>query len=336
MAMVNEKKVSVVIVNWKSFDYTMKAIQSLDRHVKDGSFEVIVVDNNSLTDEHKERLKKRVCLCVNDSNLGFAIAANQGVQLATTPFVLLLNPDCQLTETGIEPLLKVMENQPEVGICGPMVVEPDGEVVRSCRRSLPGILSLLGSYTLFSSVYNQLVRSRYKQDESYQRSGLTACIQGSCFLVRRSEFQAMGGFDERIPLFLDDMDLCARYRKSGFQVYYCSDAVVIHEGGRSIEKMTNHTHTSLVNFMAHDVFFLKHRGLFHFMTHRVLLFVLAVFFLSLNLVLLPVLYLLIQKRSLHYLSKHFWMLVYSLTGCFSPRGYPPSWPKCLFSVIKRK
>ena len=330
--------ISVVIVTWHSFACVKKALLSLKEHLKDVTFEVIIVDNDSLSAIELQELKESPLtkIIVNNENLGFSIASNRGVQEASSPLVLLLNPDCLVTGTSIQPMVYQLRKHPGIGMTGPLILDPKGDPVRACRRDKPGLMGLCMEYTLVSNFYFKARKlmgwDSWKKE--YYRSGPIHRVQGSCMLVRREEFLKLGGFDPRIPLFLDDMDLCARYEKSGMTVYYCSDSEVIHAGGQSIKKMKNPTHSSLINLMAHDCYFLKHGKVPQFVGHHLIIFLVSIPLLLANLILCIPLFLTIGRRTVQYLEKHIWMLIYSLTGCFYPYLFPKTWPRCLFKVMK--
>jgi len=322
-------ELSITIVNWNSFEDTLKAIASIQEHAGCIDYELIVVDNGTVNDAQAEALSRQCTLIRNNGNRGFAAASNQGVEASHAERILLFNPDCRLTNKGLAPMLQVLDNTPKVGVVGPLIHDSRGDIVPSCRRPHPGLTRLFLQYTLLSRIQERL----FPRADRFSHSGTTPSIQGSCMLFRRSDFQNLGGFDERIPLFLDDMDLCWRYEQAGFRIHFCAETIVVHQGGTSIQTMKRPLNTSLVNLMAHDLFFLKHKGFFWVLGHHGILFLLALFFLFVNLVAFIPLWLGLRSTAFHYLEKHVWMLVYSVTCSFFPSHYPKKWPYSLFKVL---
>jgi len=322
---------TIVIVNWKSRDPLKQCLTSIESNLNQALYEIIIIDNNSLSNSEVEEFSQfqNTQVLRNSKNLGFARAINQGVMIATGHFTLILNPDCMITKNAIEPMITILENDSHIGIVGPLIVQPSGQIVRACRRQHPTLWTLMCEYTLITNLYHQfleLVRLD-KWNKKYRQNGLTYCIQGSCLLVRTKQFIELGLFDERIPLYLDDMDLCLRYEKSGSLIYYHADSKIIHEGRQSIKNMRNPTISSLVNVMAYDLYFAKHKKPIILILHHIILFFLSLLLLIANIVFLVPLYLILKNKAIHYLEKHFWMFIYSITFCMSPTGFPTSWPR---------
>ena len=129
-------------------------------------------------------------------NLGFGTACNRGAEVADTPFVLFLNPDARLLPETLTALLTDAEAHPEAAAFGPCIMDADGTV------ELPRARTLLDDGPAMMA-------------EVPKAACAVDFLSGACLLVRHGAFQAIGGFDEAIFLYLEDDDLCLRLRAAG-------------------------------------------------------------------------------------------------------------------------
>jgi len=333
---------SIVIVNWNVRELLERCLASIQTHLQGEALEVIVVDNAS-HDGSAAMLAESYpwVQCIeNGENLGFAAANNQAFRVAKGDYLLLLNPDTELRARSIQTLLEVLEKKPEVGLVGPRIVNQDGSIVRPCRRkniSLWGISKgLFLTDQIFDRVMNGLFGARWRKfaDRDYATSGRTQCLQGSCMLMRRRDLLKVGYFDERIPLYLDDGDLCQRFQNAGFRIFFSAEAEIIHHGAKSVAKMANSRMSSMVGCLAIDTFFLKHRSKAHVFVYHLMLFFSSCVFLIIDVVLLPFLWFTKRKFIRNYLVKHFWSLIYSVSFQFRTKALPPTWPRRLKDVLR--
>jgi GT2 family glycosyltransferase len=211
--------VTAVIVNYKSGPHAVECIRSL---IAQGypSLSITVVDNAS-GDESVVLLRStfgsRIELIESASNLGFGQANNLAASKATTDYLLLVNPDAQLlTEDFTAELINFMERHPAVGIAGPQIHEP----------------SKKHQYVMPRRSYPSQTRLR-NQDSLKALPGRYAWILGACMCIRRSLYEEIGGFDPDYFLYGEDIDICLRVRKAGFEVGYCEQAKLTHVGGVS-------------------------------------------------------------------------------------------------------
>ncbi|MCG8432308.1 MAG: glycosyltransferase [Candidatus Omnitrophica bacterium] len=228
--------VSVLIVNYNACRLVVECIRSIYRWRLSCSFEVIVVDNNS-SDDSVERIRAefpRVRLEVNRENIGFARANNQAFSVSRGSYCLLLNPDAQVFRGSVDALFGFMESNPAVGVCGPQLLRSDHSVQRSFsrfpsrRRELMESI-FLGRATLGSKSVSFL---------GLRNSGITESrsvewITGACLMLRRKMCDQIGMFDPRFFLYYEEVDLCYRARRHGWDIVVYPEAKVLHHGGRS-------------------------------------------------------------------------------------------------------
>ncbi|NDC89761.1 MAG: glycosyltransferase family 2 protein, partial [Bacteroidetes bacterium] len=127
--------VSVVIVNYNVRDFLEQAIRSIYRAATRLTVEILVVDNAS-SDGSMEMVAERfpaVRRLENAENVGFGRANNQAIQVARGRYILVLNPDTIVQEDTLEQLCQLMDNRPDVGAAGCMILNPDGSFALESR-----------------------------------------------------------------------------------------------------------------------------------------------------------------------------------------------------------
>ncbi|MCX7968749.1 MAG: glycosyltransferase family 2 protein [Armatimonadetes bacterium] len=239
--------VSVLIVNWNTREHLRRCLRSLLGIEDWGSgtggtdFEVIVVDNASV-DGSAEMVQgefPQVKLIANGRNVGYAAANNQAANLAKGQYFLLLNPDTELTPATIDKLVAFAETHPDAGAVAPKLVYPDGRLQPSVR-SFPTPAALLFSalaldkiFTIRCSPFTTFF-SRYRMTWfSYDEVAEIDQPMASALLVRREAWEQVGGMDEAMPIFFNDVDFCWQLKKLGWRIYFLPEAVVVHHHGAS-------------------------------------------------------------------------------------------------------
>ncbi len=250
------KPLSIVIVNYNVKNLLRRCLGSVFKYEKNTEFEVTVVDNNS-NDHSQEMLRKefpQVRLIENNRNLGFSRGCNQGIKESRGRYILLLNPDTELTPGGFRNMIDFMESRPKAGICGPKMTDREGNLQLSCR-SFPSYLTAISSS---QSVLNRIFPENFlsqkyllkNQDHSEIRE--VDWVSGSCLLGRSEMFEKVGLLDEGFYMYVEDVDLCYRAKMAGFSVFYFPSVVVIHHIGRSTQKkkmsMLVEHHRSMYHF----------------------------------------------------------------------------------------
>lgn len=224
----------------------MDAITSIAQHHNSVVSSVIVVDNasadTSLTRvEALTDLPFPIHFIRNLANRGFGAACNQGAALARSEFLLFLNPDTRLFQDSLSvPLafMRRLENE-DVGIVGIQLVDGQNHIARSCSRfpSVGIFLSqALGLNRLPGLKHLAQGMSEWKHDSTCKVDQ----IMGAYFLMRRSLFESLGGFDERFFVYFEEVDLSLRARRAGWRSVYLADAQAYHAGGGTSHQVKAH------------------------------------------------------------------------------------------------
>ena len=271
------KLLSVVIVNWNTGDLVRDCVLSVLADLDGsglGEVEVILVDNASSDDaaERVERECPTVQVVRNSRNLGFARATNQGIELSTGQFVLLLNPDTEVKGGAIEALLEFLESRPQAGAVGPWLLNADGSLQIS---AYPEPTLLREAWRLF-----HLDRLHALGDYPMERWSRTSptevdVLTGACLLVRREAFAQCGLLDEAFFIFSEDQDFCRRLRSQGWMLFWLPTAQVTHYGGQS----SRHVKTEMFLRLYREkvAYFRKHHGVVSASCYKLILVLAALF-----------------------------------------------------------
>ncbi len=231
---------SACIVNWNTRDELRACLRALAAHPFSGGQEVIVVDNAS-ADGSAQMVRDEfpdIRLIANAVNENYARGTNLALAAATGDLLLLLNPDAAVTAGALDTLAAFLRSQPKAAAAAPKLVHADGRTQASVRGFPdPGALfwDICGLARVFP---NSRVFGAYRQTFfDYDKAGPAPQPMASCFLMTRQAYMAVGPMDERFPLFFNDVDWCLRARDAGLNIYYTPNAVVIHGGGASTNKV---------------------------------------------------------------------------------------------------
>ena len=168
-------------------------------------------------------------------------------------FFLISNPDVVFTPEAIDELIACARRWPEAAAVGPRIEEPDGSIYPSAR-SVPTLGNGIG-HALLGSIYPDNPWSRSYRDNADMDNERTAgWLSGSCLLVRWDAFDAVGGFDERYFMYMEDVDLGDRFTRAGFRNIYCPSAEITHAkghvAGKHADAMLPAHHESAYRFQA--------------------------------------------------------------------------------------
>ncbi|KMO44530.1 glycosyl transferase [Methylobacterium tarhaniae] len=223
----------VVIVNWNGGALLRTCLASLSA-AEDGlgdalRLRVVVVDNASRDGslEDLPRLRHGPAVIANPDNQGFGRACNAGAARGTAPAILFLNPDARVTAESLAGAHAALMVEAETGIVGAQLLDEEGRVQRSCARR-PNALSLVGQALLLDRA--RLVPSHFMTEWDHAEDRAVDQVMGAFLMIRRSLFEALGGFDERFFVYYEDVDLCARAWDAGFAVRHLAGITVRHEG----------------------------------------------------------------------------------------------------------
>ncbi|MFF3615431.1 glycosyltransferase family 2 protein [Streptomyces sp. NPDC002580] len=225
--------VDIVIVNWNAGRHLRACLRSIVRADRSALrvARVVVVDNASTDGSLQGLATPGVPLEVvrNSRNVGFASACNQGAALCDSGFVLFLNPDTELYADALRVLGEFLRTPAAegYGIFGALMVDEDGRPRISCSR-FPSLRIYIGKTTGLDRLAPTLFPSHHLAPGELPHSGPVDQVIGACFLVRRTLFDDLHGFDERYFLYLEEVDFALRARRAGRPSCHVHQARVYH------------------------------------------------------------------------------------------------------------
>ena len=224
--MENTKELSVIIVNYKSEHFLEQCLNSLYLAISGKiSFEVIIVNNYS--PETLEKIQKsfpEIRVIINAKNGGFGQGNNIGTREALGKYLLFLNPDTEIISGNFNEIREEFERNDEIGaLSGQLMTEENNIQEWSVGQRI----------TFWDLVKNNLgFPSGRKVWESRGKKEV-AWVAGTFFFIRRKLFLDLGGFDENIFMYFEDVDLCERIKKVGKKILYFPEIRILHKYGGS-------------------------------------------------------------------------------------------------------
>tara|TARA_B100000676_G_C18086925_1_gene855855 strand:+ start:752 stop:2803 length:2052 start_codon:yes stop_codon:yes gene_type:complete len=233
-------KISIVIVSYNVKDFISQCIRSIYKsNLNKNDYEIIVVDNDSHdnTLQMIEKEFQEVIIIRNKNNEGFSKAVNQGFAISKGENLCIINPDVIIKDDTLSKLLLNIEGNDKIGAIGPRVINTDGTIQHSCKRSFPTPLNSL--FRLFkldklfpkSKVFGKYNLTYLDIDKEHE----VDVLSGAFMLIRRKIFKLVNGFDQRFFMFGEDIDLCHKIKDLGYKVIYSPTTEIIHYKGESVK-----------------------------------------------------------------------------------------------------
>jgi GT2 family glycosyltransferase len=223
--------VDIVIVNWNAGHQLRECLISLPKESGSPVAQICIVDNAS-TDQSLEDLPETVTLVRLLENKGFATAANEGARHGKAPFLLFLNPDAIVYPDTLSEAVRYLtasENS-GVGVLGVALEDETGHVARSCAR-FPTPLRFWAVLMGLHRVFPRWGAGVIMTDWNHETTRDVDHVIGAFYLIRRSVFETLTGFDERFFVYLEDLDLSLRVRAAGWDIRYLAELRAFHRGG---------------------------------------------------------------------------------------------------------
>jgi len=263
-------KLSVIILNYNTKDLLLKCVQSVTRQYKkeinNKDFELIVVDNAS-SDGSVEEIKKfnkmikNLVLLENKENYGFSKGNNIGALRAKGEYILFLNSDTRVGDRGLLKMVDFLDQNENVGILGGKLWNRDGSQQASCGNFYNLInlfIALLGGERL------GLIRKKPSKIERVN------WVSGASMMIRKNLFEKLKGFDEKLFMYMEDMELCFRANKAAFQTYFYPDIEIVHQ-----ELGSSNRNFAIVNIYKGILYFYKKHKIWQYPLVKIMLLIKA-------------------------------------------------------------
>ncbi|HLP50570.1 MAG TPA: glycosyltransferase [Chitinophagales bacterium] len=233
-------KLSIVIVNYNVRYFLEQCLVSVKRAIEGIEAEVFVVDNAS-ADGSVEMAQQRfpfVKTIANKNNVGFSVANNQAMQIATGEYVLLLNPDTVVAENTFAKCIAFMDAHANAGALGVRMIDGKGNFLPESKRGLPtpavAFYKTFGLSALFpkSQTFGRYHLGYLSEHETHE----VEILSGAYMFMRKSALDKVGLLDETFFMYGEDVDLSYRVIKGGYKNFYFPDTTIIHYKGESTKK----------------------------------------------------------------------------------------------------
>lgn len=230
--------VSIVVINYNTFDLTCQCVDSIYRHAASDSFEIILVDNASSERDPSDFLGRfpRLNLIKSRENLGFAKGNNLGIGQAKGEYILLLNSDAVLLNDVPAILINFLKEHNDVAAASGRLEYPDGRIQHNCQR-FPSV-----RYGLFELLRLQKVVGKQRGGKilfgaffDHRSVAFPDWIWGTCFMFRRQLLDELPGGKLADDFFMygEDVQWCMEFKGLGYRIAFEPEARVLHYMGKS-------------------------------------------------------------------------------------------------------
>lgn len=227
--------VSIIIVNYNTKQLLDDCINSIIKHTKDVTYEIIVVDNASSdgsVEFIKSKYESKVQMISNPKNYGFGKANNIGEKAADGKYIFLLNSDTVLINDAISKFFCVSEGKNNHCILGCYLQDAEGNYIHSFSnfqdRKHLFVRTLYLYFPWLLKIRKQSTNNRIEPIEKE-----VDFITGADLFIRKADYDRLGGFDENFFMYCEDEDLCLRASKLGIPCWVITEPIIIHLEGKS-------------------------------------------------------------------------------------------------------
>jgi len=241
-------ELSIVIISFNTEKLLKNCLDSILKNTANLRYEIIVVDNASLDASVQvvEKLQKRfknIKLIKNKENLGFSGANNLGIKVAKGKFILLLNSDTIIHDNLLFEMIGWMQKNPKAGIVSCNLKNKDGSL-QGTGGYFP-TLSRVFSWMFFLDdipFLDYIIKPFhpmhekspiYRGNHFYRKERQLDWVTGAFMLIRKEVFEDVGYFDEDYFMYTEEVDLCFRAKKAGWEIWYLPNWSITHFGGAS-------------------------------------------------------------------------------------------------------
>ncbi len=275
---MDSPELSIIIVSWNVWVHLAECLNALPAAAEDVSYEVIVVDNAS-EDDTVSQLRRRfphVKVLINDDNLWYTAAANQGLAMAAGKMAMLLNPDVIPHPGSIARLVRYAKVHPEAGLLGPRILQISGKVDLRTGREFPTPWSELVEWSGIVHWFPlSWLLKNYRLGYDRTQTSAVPLLSGACLLIPAHLPPTLRQLNPSYIMYSEDIDLCRRVWQAGFQCVLVAEAEMTHIGGASSSQCPEITAYLAVSSM--NRYFLEWEGERTARRHRLMIGFIAFF-----------------------------------------------------------
>ena len=225
-------KTAVVILNWNGIAWLHKFLATVVRFSTGRDTVVYLADNGS-TDGSAEWVSNHfneVRIIKFDSNHGFAGGYNLALKQITAKYFVLLNSDAEVTEGWLDPMIKHLDQNPDVASCQPKIRSFHNRDYFEYAGAAGGYIDKFGYTFCRGRIFEHIE----KDSGQYDNCTDIFWSSGACMMVRSEAWIQCGGFDDDFFAHMEEVDLCWRFHLAGLRVSCVPESIVYHAGGGSL------------------------------------------------------------------------------------------------------
>ncbi|MBI5218557.1 MAG: glycosyltransferase family 2 protein [Bacteroidia bacterium] len=237
-------KVAVVILNWNGKIFLKKFLPFLIRYSSDSDVELYIADNGSKDDSipFLKASYPQIKLLLFDKNYGFSEGYNKALFRIDAKYFILLNSDVEVTQDWINPIIRLMDNDPLIAACMPKIKGYDQKEYFEYAGAAGGFIDTFG----FPFCRGRILNVIEKDEGQYNETTEVFWASGACMFVRADLYKSSGGLDNDFFAHMEEIDLCWRMKNMGYKIMYCPDVSIYHVGGGTLPN--NSPHKLYLNF----------------------------------------------------------------------------------------
>jgi len=225
-------KTAIVILNWNGLGFLKMFLGIVIKYSIDNETSVFVADNGS-TDGSPEWIAENfseVKIIRLDKNHGFAGGYNLALNQIDARYFVLLNSDIEVTQDWLRPLVRFMDNNPDVASCQPKVLSYSQKDHFEHAGAAGCFIDKFGYPFCRGRVINKVEKDTGQYDNQIN----IFWSSGACMIVKSEAWKKCGGFDDDFFAHMEEIDLCWRFHKAGYRVCFLPDSVIYHIGGGTL------------------------------------------------------------------------------------------------------
>jgi len=225
-------RLSIVILNWNTRSFLEQFIPGLMQHSQLPGVEIVVADNNSSDDsmEFMSRKYPEIRTIKLDENHGFCGGYNRALDQLDSTYYLLLNSDIEVTPGWLDPLIETMEGNKDIAACVPKIKDFKKRTHYEYAGAAGGYIDRFGYPFCRGRIFDTLEEDRGQYDDTTE----VFWGSGACLLIRAGLYRESGGLDENFFAHMEEIDLCWRLKRMGYQIHYVPQSTVYHVGGGTL------------------------------------------------------------------------------------------------------
>lgn len=227
-------RTAIVILNWNGEDFLRKFLPTLVKNTNQELARICIIDNGS-TDGSLKYISENfqnIQLVKLDKNYGFTGGYNRGLKEIDAEYFMLLNSDVEVGMNWIEPLVELMDKNPEIGVCGPKLLDYNNRNKFEYAGAAGGYIDKYG----YPFCRGRLFESIETDNGQYDKPEDCLWISGAALFIRSKLFFEAGGLDDDFFAHQEEIDLCWRIQNLGYRIVCEPKSKIYHVGGGALPK----------------------------------------------------------------------------------------------------